>query len=775
MLTYKSFPYVLNSDAKLWVVSVSWSDGGNLKTKSLVKEEITKDNLDDILIDFETIVTHNGLKFDLPALMVFGLIDYSIGYMGESDTINGRNVRFIDTHIMSRFINPDRLGGHSLKEWGKRTGTLKTDYRAELIKIGVIEPSSPKGYEFTFFHELMVEYCEGDTLTTAHTYKQILDEYKGYSTAKLGLQMEHKLADLAVRRELLGFKFDKKLALENLEFLTTKMEELSDNVNPLLPKKNLTQTDLSYYTPPIRQHKSDGTWTSHMVKFLEKLNITDHNESDKWFKYNGNIYETPHELPLETSKPATIDDLDVVKHELIRLGWEPTEWKDRDLTKDSKKQVLPMDKRIKAMDKWIKETLEGKYKEHRLKILGTTEDNVRSKLMKDLGGKWGVKVPTSPAIRVGVTKEMCPNLIELGDKVSFAKDVADYYTYRHRKGAIAGGDIEDMDFDEEVPQTGYLSQVREEDGRIPTPAIELGANTFRYKHIGVANIPRTTSLFGKEMRALFGSGEGYIQLGFDYASLEARIQGNYVFDYEGGEELAYSLLQEKPDDVHTVMSQKLGIDRGDAKSINYMFMYGGSATKLQKMMGYSRDYAVEFHKNWWDEMLPLKQLKEDKEREWVQSGKKFITGIDGRRLNIRSQHSIINALFQSAGVIFAKYVTVLMCKSFEDQGYCIDPLKGKPQISSMIEYHDEQQQIVDPKLVKFEKFSNEDDARDFVSSWTGGQLGAIQKGRDGYYVTLPNVVSESLTSCIKEVETMFNMKVEMGFEYVTGRNWRDCH
>src|SRR5690606_3099836 len=43
---------------------------------------------------------------------------------------------------------------------------------------------------------------------------------------------------------------------------------------------------------------------------------------------------------------------------------------------------------------------------------------------------------------------------------------------------------------------------------------------------------------------------GYIQFGFDYSSLEARIQGHFVTPYEGGEELAYSLLQEKPNDVH---------------------------------------------------------------------------------------------------------------------------------------------------------------------------------------------------------------------------------
>ena len=51
------------------------------------------------------------------------------------------------------------------------------------------------------------------------------------------------------------------------------------------------------------------------------------------------------------------------------------------------------------------------------------------------------------------------------------------------------------------------------------------------------------------MRGLFGSGPDFFQLGYDYASLEARIEGSYVFSYEGGPELAHDLLLEKPNDI----------------------------------------------------------------------------------------------------------------------------------------------------------------------------------------------------------------------------------
>lgn len=59
-----------------------------------------------------------------------------------------------------------------------------------------------------------------------------------------------------------------------------------------------------------------------------------------------------------------------------------------------------------------------------------------------------------------------------------------------------------MDFDLEEPASGFLSMYREEDGRVPTPAIEIGASTNRYRHIGVCNVARATSIYGKELRSL---------------------------------------------------------------------------------------------------------------------------------------------------------------------------------------------------------------------------------------------------------------------------------
>src|SRR5690606_7225944 len=158
--------------------------------------------------------------------------------------------------------------------------------------------------------------------------------------------------------------------------------------------------------------------------------------------------------------------------------------------------------------------------------------------------KWPVRVYTAPKIRVGVEKELCPNLIKLGDKVSFAKDFADWLTYRHRNNSIAGGDLDDIDLEDDKPASGFLQQYREVDGRLTTPSIEIGAVTTRYTHIGVANIARPTSIYGKEMRSLFRAGKGAVFFGFDYSSLEARVMAHYVQRYEGGPELGEMFIAE---------------------------------------------------------------------------------------------------------------------------------------------------------------------------------------------------------------------------------------
>lgn len=780
MLDFSSFPYKLKPSAKLWCVVIR--DVYTDEVFTAEKEKITKEWLQENLKGCEYLIQHNGIKFDLLCLFLFGVLDYTIGYLNQPDTIFGQEVKVIDTLIVSRLLNPDRISGHSLKEWGVRTGFNKTDFRQLCINKGYIAKDSLKGAQFAQYVPEMLTYCIGDTEVTKNTFFALLEEMGDYKGWQQALKMENKLADLAIRRESLGFWFDKDLAIKCVEDLTQKMLDLQSKVNPLLPPKPMGKTELGNFTPPSTQFLKSGKPSTHIIKFAERIGgkIMENQDEKYFIEFEDKSYELPFNFPLKTHVSADISNLDHVKMTLTDVhGWIPSEWGERDLTKDSKKQSLSIEKRIKALERWYSDTISGKYKKLRLEIACErfkvkNVDELFETIKNKLNTDFPVRVPTAPKVRCGVEKELCPNLIKLGEKVGFANDFALFLTYKHRKASIAGGEIEDMDFDLETPNTGYLSQYREIDGRIPTPAIEIGAATNRYRHISVVNVPRASSIYGKEMRSLFGCGEGFVQLGFDFKSLENRVQGGYVKKYPQGEELAIALEAEKPNDLHTLNSVKLNISRTDAKSIGYASLYGAQGAKLAKMLGKSVDEGKRIFTEFWEAVPALKQLKENVEKFWISTDKSYIPSVDGRKIYIRSAHSLLNFLFQSCGIICAKYTTVFIAERLEKLGYCINPFEGKPQVCNMIENHDEIQYAVDPKLVSFKTFTSKEEAKEFSKNWLGSQISDISEG-NSWYVTLPNDVSESIEWATKETEKLLKLEFNLGFEWIVNRNWWGCH
>ena len=195
-----------------------------------------------------------------------------------------------------------------------------------------------------------------------------------------------------------------------------------------------------------------------------------------------------------------------------------------------------------------------------------------------------------------------------------------------------------------------------------------------------------------------------------------------------------------------------------------------------KMLVCSPERAKEIVEGFWDSMPALKALKANVEAHWEANDKKFVVGIDGRKINIRSKHSILNALFQSAGVISAKYVNVLSMQKLEELGYCINPFEGVPDVCEMIAYHDECQLFCGKSLFDFPVFETEDEAKAFVADFdsTEGQLSAISEGKK-WYVCQPNVVSKSIEEAIEDTERILKLNVELGYEWIVNTTWYGCH
>src|SRR5690606_23170899 len=189
-----------------------------------------------------------------------------------------------------------------------------------------------------------------------------------------------------------------------------------------------------------------------------------------------------------------------------------------------------------------------------------------------------------------------------------------------------------------------------------------------------------------------------------FDSLEAREEAHYCWRYEPGDEKEYcnSLLLKKPNDVHSVMSRKISemlqreFARDPAKSLKYGLTYGAQTEKAAKIIGSDMKTAGLVVDGFWRAAFPLASLKEQLKKYWeIKGNKKFILGIDGRKIPTRSAHAILNSLFQSAGVICAKRAMVIHYELLKTEELLVDffedDWRSKKFCQQLIAYHDEAQ------------------------------------------------------------------------------------
>lgn len=96
----------------------------------------------------DVVIGHNVIDYDFPVLKKL--------YSGEF-SLKG----VFDTLVLSRMIEPDRIQGHSLKQWGKSLGILKGEYGEE------------NETAWDLFSEDMYTYCEQDVEVTVALYKHL--------------------------------------------------------------------------------------------------------------------------------------------------------------------------------------------------------------------------------------------------------------------------------------------------------------------------------------------------------------------------------------------------------------------------------------------------------------------------------------------------------------------------------------------------------------------------------------------------------------------------
>ncbi len=650
-----------------------------------LKEFLADSNIDEI-------IAHNQLGYDLPVLKAVLGVDYS----AIDETLMGKPCKITDTLVMSKTLNADRYA-HSIEYFGNLLGLEKIDWRAKAIELGLINANAPSGAEFLVYHPEMFVYMERDIDVNIKVYNYLIKEWGDWPWED-AFKLETATREIITAQEHRGFAFNRELAESNLDFLDKRMEEIKAVVEPLLPPKPMGKTKLKDYTPTAKQFLKSGKPNVHITNFITKHGGEIIEEGDEYYtELFGKRYKLPlPNEPLLTTEPATVKDTTHIKGWLVEMGWKPSQYKERDLTCDSKKKKLSQEKFEEAVTRYVEQTLSSPFCSDRCEDLGTSKGRLLALLSKhDM--KRPLKVYTNPTLTVGMEKEIDPALLELADKFPHVKLVSEYLTYSHRRNSILGGGV-DYDDDEEEIEKGYLASVRQ-DGRIPTPADTCGAGTSRFKHRLCANIPRVTSLFGKEMRGMFGVDTAtHYQMGYDFDSLEAKIESHYVYKYVGGVEYGVSLTAEKPNDCHSVLARKitgiLGRDfpRSTSKNVKYGCSYNAQPARVAKTVGCDLATGQIIFDAFWEQAYPLKQLKENMQKYWeTTGGKKFLLGIDKRKLPIRSKGNVINTAFQSAGVICAKRAMVIHYLKLRAEGFTVDfwkdDWKNLSFVQQLIAYH----------------------------------------------------------------------------------------
>ena len=155
----------------------------------------------ELLKEADTLIGHNILKFDIPAIQKI---------YPEFKTKGNH----LDTIVLSRLVWPDikdldfkkvsldknfpskMIGRHSLESWGYRLNYLKGDYG--------------KQNDWSQWSEDMQTYCERDVDLNAKLYEVI----KNKKFSDKAINLEHEFQKCILRQETHGFCFDKDKAIK---------------------------------------------------------------------------------------------------------------------------------------------------------------------------------------------------------------------------------------------------------------------------------------------------------------------------------------------------------------------------------------------------------------------------------------------------------------------------------------------------------------------------------------------------------------------------------
>jgi DNA polymerase I-like protein with 3'-5' exonuclease and polymerase domains len=221
-----------------------------------------------------------------------------------------------------------------------------------------------------------------------------------------------------------------------------------------------------------------------------------------------------------------------------------------------------------------------------------------------------------------------------------AKLAAKFLLVQKRIGQLAEGD------------QAWMKLAR--NGRLHGEVITLGTVTSRCAHRNpnLAQIPSDP-----EYRELFVADDGWKLMGIDCSGLQLRCLAHYMALYDDNSYVKEILSG----DIHTANQKAAGLPtRHDAKVFIYAFLFGAGDAKLGTIVKGGAAQGKALRNKFLNSLPALNALVNLIKK--VVSNRGFLTGLDKRRLPIRSQHAALNTLLMAAEAVIVKTFTVTMIK-----------------------------------------------------------------------------------------------------------------
>ena len=199
----------------------------------------------------------------------------------------------------------------------------------------------------------------------------------------------------------------------------------------------------------------------------------------------------------------------------------------------------------------------------------------------------------------------------------------------------------------------WLESAKEDTGRVHGYVNTNGAVTGRMTHSkpNLAQVPSSGSLYGPECRGCWIVAKGYKLVGIDASGLELRMLAHFMDDADYTNTILTG-------DIHTANQIAAGLDtRPQAKTFIYAYLYGAGDEKIGSIVGGGRAVGKKLKAQFLAATPALAKLKDNVAQS---AAKGYITGLDGRKVFIRSEHAALNSLLQSAGAIIMKQALIIL-------------------------------------------------------------------------------------------------------------------